>query len=99
MRGSDFIFDCVNSPYQKGHEINLKCSGSYIGSPGGIKKKKAKINPGNDDDKCFLYAAAIPLNCDKIESNSERVPNIKPFLNNYNLKGIHYLPIIALNVL
>ena len=84
MRGSDFIFDCVNSPYEKGHEINLKRSGSYIGSPDRIKKKRAKINPRKDDNKFFQYAAAIPLNRDKIESNPERVRNIKPFLNNYN---------------
>ena len=34
MRGSDFIFDCVNLLYYKCHKINIKHGGSYIDSPG-----------------------------------------------------------------
>ena len=45
MRGSDFIFDCVNLLYYKCHKINIKHGGSYIDSPGWIKKKKTVINP------------------------------------------------------
>ena len=37
MRGSDFIFDCVNLLYNNCHKINFKCGGSYIDSPDWIK--------------------------------------------------------------
>ena len=37
MRGSDFIFDCVNLLHDKCHKINLKRGGSYIDSPDCMK--------------------------------------------------------------
>ena len=49
-----------------------------------MKKKKATIIPKNDDDRCFQYVATITLNHEKIESHSEGVSNIKPFINNNN---------------
>ena len=61
MRGSDFIFSGVNLLHYKCHKINLKCGGSCIDSPNWIKKKKATINPINDDDKCFQYPPAVKL--------------------------------------
>ena len=35
MRGSDFIFDCVNLMYCVCHKINFKRDSSYIDSPDG----------------------------------------------------------------
>ena len=44
MKGSDFIFDCVNLLHYKCHKINLKRCGLYIDSPDWIKdKKKQKV--------------------------------------------------------
>ena len=88
MRGSDFVFDCVKMLYCQCHKINVKRGGSYINSPDWIKKKKAKINPKNDDDKCFQYAAKIALNFEEIKKDLQSVLNIKPFINNYNWEGI-----------
>ena len=45
------------------------------------KKKKATINPKNEDDKCFQYAVTVALNYGEIASHQERVLNIKPFIN------------------
>ena len=42
MKGSDFIFDCVNLLHYKCHKINLKRDGLYIDSPDWIKDKKKK---------------------------------------------------------
>ena len=53
IRGSDFISDSVQLIYYKFHKVNFKRGGSYIGSPGWLKKK-ATINPKNEDDNCFL---------------------------------------------
>ena len=33
IRGSGFIFSCVNFLPHKYHKLNLKCSGSYIDYP------------------------------------------------------------------
>ena len=54
------------------------------------KKKKATINPKNEDYKCFQYAATVALNYEEINWNPERVPNIKPFINRYNWEKINY---------
>ena len=68
MKFSTFIFDCVKMSHYKCHKINLNHGGSYIDFPNWINKK-ATINPFNDDDKCFQYAATVALNDEKIEKN------------------------------
>ena len=73
MRGSGFIFDCVNVFCQKYHKIDFKHGGSYIDSQDWIKKKKATINPKNDNHRCFQYAARIVLIHEKIKSHPESV--------------------------
>ena len=90
IRGRDFIFDSVQLTYRKCHKVNFKCSGSYIDSPDWIRKKKTTINPKNTDDKCFQYVVIVALNYVEIKWNSERVSNIKPFINKYNWKRINY---------
>ena len=77
-----------------------------------IKKKKARLNPKNKDDKSFQYAVTVAVNYGEIESHPERVSNIKPFINKYKWRGINYPskmddwkmfeknnPAIALNIL
>ena len=77
MRGNDFIFGCINLFYYKCHKMNFKYGGSTI-------------NPKNDDDRCFQYAATIALSFDETKIDPQRVLNIKAFINNYNWKEIYY---------
>ena len=93
MRGSDFIFDCVNLFHYKCHKINLKRGGSYIDSSDWIKNKYPNINPINDDDNGFQYAATVALNHKEIGKSLQRISKIKPFINKYNWKGINHSPI------
>ena len=72
------------------HKIDLKRGKSYIKSPEWILNKRATINPKNKDNKCFQYAIAVALNHQKIGNNPERISNIKPFIDNYNRKGIDF---------
>ena len=90
MRGSNFISDLVQLMYYKCYKVNFRRGGSYIDSPDSIKKKKVTINPKNEDDKCFQYAVTVALNYGEIESQPEKVSNIKPFINNYKWKGLNY---------
>ena len=59
-RESAFIFDSVQLLYYKCHKIHFKRGGSCIEYPGWIKK--AILNPKNENDKCFQYAATVALN-------------------------------------
>ena len=67
-----------------------KSWGSYINFQDWTKKKKAAINPQNEDEKCFQYAATVSSNYDNIKWNPERVSNIKPFINKYNCQKLNY---------
>ena len=67
MKGSQFVFDYVNSWYYKCHKTNPNCGGSCIDSPDQIRSKTAKINPINEkDSKCSQYAITVALNHEKI---------------------------------
>ena len=70
--------------------ISLNRGGSYIDSPKWLKNKKTTINLKNKDDKCFQYALTVALNYEKIKSHPEKIPNIKPFTDQYNWKEISF---------
>ena len=76
--------------YYKCHRVNSRCGGSKIGSPDWIKKKKATINPKNEDDKCFQYAVTVALNYEYIKWNPKPISNITPFITKCNWEGINY---------
>ena len=88
--GSNFVFEDVDSLAYHIHKINLKRGKSYIKSPEWILHKRATINPKNKDNKCFQYAITAALNHQKIENHPERISNIKPFIDQYNWKGIDF---------
>ena len=91
MRGSDFVFDYVESLNYIFHKIDMKRCGSYIEAPKWIKNIKATINPHNkDDDKCFQYGVTIALNYDRIENHPESVSKVKPFINQYDWSEIYF---------
>ena len=91
MRGSDFVFDYVESLNYIFHKVELEKSGSYIESPEWIQNKKAAINSqSKDDDKCFQYAVTIALNYDRIGNFPERVSKVKPFINQYDWNEINF---------
>ena len=88
--GSNFVFEGVDSLAYHIHKINLKRGKSYIKSPEWILHKRATINPKNKDNKCFQYAITAALNHQKIKNHPERILNIKPFIDQYNWKGIYF---------
>ena len=89
MRGSEFAFDNVDSLDYKLHKISLNRGGSYINSAKYLKNKKATINPKNND-KCFQYAITVALNHEQIKIDPQRITKIKPFIDQYNWKGINF---------
>ena len=90
LRGSDFVFDGANFLYYDFNKISISRGGSYIDSPKWLKDKKSKLNPKNNDYKCFQYAVTLALNLDNINKNSQRISKIKPFIEEYNWKDIDF---------
>ena len=54
------------------------------------KEKIATINPKNEDDNCFQYAATVAVNHEEIKRDPQRISKIKSFTNKYNWNGIEY---------
>ena len=88
LRGTEFVFDCVQLLYYKCHKINLKRGGSCISPPDWTKNKKSTINPISEI--CFQYAVTFTLNYEEIKKDPRRITKIKPFINKYNWKGINF---------
>ena len=90
VRGSDFIPDSIDLLYYHLQKIGLKRGRSNIDSPKWLKIKKTTINSKNNDDKCFQYALTVALNYQNLKSNSEKMPNLKTFINRYDWKEIDF---------
>ena len=88
--GSDFNFESVELLDYHLHKINSRRGKSYIKSPEWLENKRATINPKHDDDNCFQYAITVALNHQNIENNPERTSRIKPYISQYNWKGIDF---------
>ena len=86
MKGREFDFDSVDLLHYKCHEISFNLSGSSIDSPKWLKNKKATINPGSNDNKCFQYA----IDYKHIVKNPQRISKIKFFINKYNWSKINF---------
>ena len=76
--------------YYKYHKINFQREGLRIDSTNWIKKKKAKINQKNYNNKCFQYVATVTLNHEDIKRDQKRISKVKCFINKYNWNGITY---------
>ena len=91
MKGSEFLFNYVQLLYYKFHKINPNRGGSYMDSPDWVKNKKATINPINKiDNKCFQYTVTVALNHVEIKKYLQIITKIKPFINKYNWKKVHF---------
>ena len=90
-RGSKFIHENVDLLYNYFHKTDMKRVESYIMSRKWLRSKKATINPKNEKDyKCFLYVINISLNHQNIGNNPQITSKLKPFINQYNWKGIEF---------
>ena len=91
MKGSEFFFNYVQLLYYKFYKINPNCGGSYMDSPDWVRNKKATINPiSKIDNKCFQYTVTVALNHVEIKKYRQIITKIKPFINEYNWKKVHF---------
>ena len=76
--------------YYNLHKISLNRGRSYIDYPKWLKNKKTTINLKNNDDKCFQYALTVALNYEQIKKDPQEISKIKPFIEQYDWKEIHF---------
>ena len=53
-------------------------------------KKEAIINPQNDSEECFKWAATTVLDMKNIKFYPERVSNLSKFVDNYDCSGLMF---------
>ena len=87
---SRFIFEEVLSMDINIHQLNLTRGSSYLPLPDWLTRKKAIINPKNEDRECFKWAVMAALEFQNIESYPERISNLIKFCNKYDWSGIGF---------
>ena len=55
-----------------------------------VKNKGATLNPKTKDNECFKYAITLALNHKRTKNDLQRISKIKPFIDQYNWKGIEF---------
>ena len=82
--------DIYNIDYTpEGQIINFS---TFIETPELINNKRCTNNPKNKDNQCFQYSNIAFLYHKQINSHSERISKIKPFINNLNWENINFPP-------
>ena len=92
---SRFVFDEILYIDINFRRLNLIRGSSYISLPNWLAKKKAIINPYNENEECFNWAVIAADNDDM--KNPQRVSNLKKFERNYDLPGLEF-PVSIKNV-
>ena len=90
LLNSRFRFDEVLFLDANFHQLNLTRGSSYLPLPDWLALKKAIINPLNDDEECFKWAAITSENFNEISKNSQCISNLRKFADNDDWSGLKF---------
>ena len=90
LLNSRFRFDEVLFLDISFHQLTLMRGSSYLPLPDWLARKKAIINPQNDDKECFKQAVITALKWTDIKSHPECVSNLRKFTDNYDWSGLKF---------
>ena len=91
LLNSRFVFDEVLYIDVDFHQLNLMRGSSYLPLPDWLARKKAIINPKNEDQECFKWAVITPSRWEEINNNPERISKLKRFEADFDWSGIGFL--------
>ena len=70
------------------HQLNLMRGSSYLPLLDWLARKKAIVNPHNDDDECFKWSV---IAAEKVGmKDPQRVSNFRKFTDNYDWSGLEF---------
>ena len=90
LLNSRFVFDEVLFTNVDFHLLNLTRGSSYLPLPDWLAKKKAIINPKNEDQECFKWAVIAASRWEVINNNPERISKLKRFEKDFDWSGIGF---------
>ena len=70
------------------HQLNLTRGSSYLPLPDWLAKKKAIVNPHNDDEECFKWSVIAAENVGM--KDPQRVSSLRKFMDNYDWSGLEF---------
>ena len=70
------------------HQLNLMRGSSYLPLPDWLARKKAIVNPHNDDEECFKWLVITVENVGM--KDPQRVSNLRKFTDNYDWSGLKF---------
>ena len=90
LLNSRFIFEEVLYMDINIHQLNLTRGSSYLPLPDWLARKKAIINPKNEDRECFKWAVIVASRWEEINNNPERISKLKRFEKDFDWSGIGF---------
>ena len=89
LLNSRFVFDEFLYLDVNFHQLNLTRGSSYLPLPDWLARKKAIVNPHNDDEECFKWLVITVENARM--KDPQRVSNLRKFMDNYDWSGLEFL--------
>ena len=88
LLNSRFVFDEFLYLDVNFHQLNLTRGSSYLPLPDLLARKKAIVNPHNDDEECFKWSV---IAVEKVGmKDPQRVSNLRKFMDNYDWSGLGF---------
>ena len=95
LLNSRFVFDEFLYLDVNFHQLNLMRGSSYLPLPDWLARKKAIVNPHNDDEECFKWSV---IAVEKVGmKDPQRVSNLRKFTDNYDWSGLEF-PVSVKNI-
>ena len=88
LLNSRFVFDEFLYLDVHFHQLNLTRGSSYLPLPDWLARKKAIVNPHNNDEECFKWSV---IAAEKVEMKDlQRLSNLSKFTDNYDWSGLEF---------
>ena len=88
LPNSRFVFDEFLYLDVNFHQLNLTRGSSYLPLPDWLVRKKAIVNPHNNDEECFKWSV---IAAEKVWKNDpQRISNLRTFKDNYDWSGLEF---------
>ena len=88
LLNSRFVFDEFLYLDVNFHQLNLTRGSSYLPLPDWLARKKAIVNPHNDDKECFKWYVIAVENAEM--KDPQCVSNLRKFMDNYDWSGLEF---------
>ena len=88
LLNSRFVFDEFLYLKVNFHHLNLMRGSSYLPLPDWLARKKAIVNPHNDDEECFKWLVITAENVGM--KDPQCILNLRKFTDNYDWSGLEF---------